>query len=225
MSSQPGPQDVVPTNGPAKYKFTLARLRRTQLRNWPPNDDMILREAEADLRQIWSFLSARQIWAPYPIRAYSLASAFYRDDKLLASYFLFPVEKPALQSQAVAQLVCKFVIEGESVTAKLVVDALGESELTEENIADIRLALGSAQAKSTTRAHNHYERGLRAFDSKRFNEAIKELDECLCANPDRLLILNDLPNDIKRTIQVCDPYDYMIRANLSEARKVLQSRR
>jgi ribosomal protein L12E/L44/L45/RPP1/RPP2 len=186
---------------------------------------MILREAEADLRQIWSFLSARQIWAPYPIRAYSLASAFYRDDKLLASYFLFPVEKPALQSQAVAQLVCKFVIEGESVTAKLVVDALGESELTEENIADIRLALGSAQAKSTTRAHNHYERGLRAFDSKRFNEAIKELDECLCANPDRLLILNDLPNDIKRTIQVCDPYDYMIRANLSEARKVLQSRR
>lgn len=38
-------------------------------------------------------------------------------------------------------------------------------------------------------------------------------------------ILNSLPDGIKRTIQVRDPYDHMIRANLSEARKVLQDRR
>jgi hypothetical protein len=49
MSTQPSPQDVVPTNGPATYKFTLARLRRTQLSNWPPHDDMILPDAEAFL--------------------------------------------------------------------------------------------------------------------------------------------------------------------------------
>jgi hypothetical protein len=39
------------------------------------------------------------------------------------------------------------------------------------------------------------------------------------------LILNGLPDGIKRTIHVHDPYDYMIRANLSEAMKVLQSGR
>ena len=187
MSTQPSPQDVVPTNGPAKYKFTLARLRRTQLSNWPPHDDMILPDAEAALRQFWHFLSERQVWAPYPIRAYSLASASYRDNKLLVRYFLFPVEKPAVQNQAVAQLVCKFVIEGESVTANLLIDALRESELTEENIADIRSALRAAPSKSTSRACNHYERGMSAFESRRFDEAIKALDECLCANPERLL--------------------------------------
>src|SRR5690349_6555619 len=112
MSTQPGPQDVVPINGPAKYKFTLATLRRTHLPNWPPDDDIILREAEANLREFWSFLSARQIWAPYPIRSYSLASASYWNNKLLARYFLFPVEKPAVQNQAIAQLVCNFGIDG-----------------------------------------------------------------------------------------------------------------
>jgi len=187
MSTQPGPQDVVPTNGPPKYKFTLATLHRTQLTNWPPREGIILREAEIDLKQFWDFLSSRQIWAPYPIRAYSLASASYRDDKLLASYFLFPVEKSTVQNQAVAQLVCKFGIDGEEVTAKLAVDALDESELTEENIADIRSVLGAAPSQSATKAYNHYERGMSAHDSKRFDEAIKALDECLCANPERLL--------------------------------------
>ncbi|HXQ32553.1 MAG TPA: hypothetical protein VN843_00890, partial [Anaerolineales bacterium] len=187
MSTKPGPQDVVPTNGPAKYKFTLATLRRTQLTNWPSREGIISREAEADLKQFWSFVSSRQIWAPYPIRSYALASAFYRDDKLFAGYFLFPVERPTAQNRAVAQLVCKFGMDGEEVTAKLAVDALDESELTEENKADIRSALRAAPSQSRTKAYNHYERGMRARDSKRFDEAIKALDECLCANPERLL--------------------------------------
>lgn len=186
MSTQPGPQDVVPTNGPAKFKFTLATLRRTQLSNWPTREDIILREAEEDLQQFWSFLSARQIWAPYPIRAYSLASASYQDDKLWAAYFLFPVEKPTVQSQAVAQLVCKFGVEGDEVTAKLMVDALDESELTEENIADIRSALGAASSKSAMKAPNHYERGMTAYGANRFDEAIQELDKFLCSRPERV---------------------------------------
>jgi hypothetical protein len=110
-NSKPAGTDVVPLKGPAKYSFTLETLRRTQLPNWPPRADMIMREAEEDLRQFWSFLSARQIWSPYPIRAFSLASASYRADELLARYFLFPVEKPAVQNQAVAQLVCKFGVD------------------------------------------------------------------------------------------------------------------
>jgi hypothetical protein len=38
-------------------------------------------------------------------------------------------------------------------------------------------------------------------------------------------ILNTLSAEIKRTIQVNDPYDHMIRSNLNEARKVLNGRR
>jgi len=185
----PGPQDVVPIKGPAKYSFTLATLRRTRLPNWPPRADMIVREAEEELRHFWSFLSARQIWSPYPIRAYSLASASYHGDKLLARYFLFPVERPTVQNQAVAQLVCEFGIDGDSVTANFLVDALAENELTNENIADIRSAVGPAPSTKMPRAITHYERGMTAFDSKQYDEAIRELDECLCANPERLLAM------------------------------------
>ncbi len=52
-----------------------------------------------------------------------------------------------------------------------------------------------------------------------------DLEEFIRALEHARKILNSLPDDIKRTIQVGDPYDYMIRSNLNEAHRVLEARR
>ena len=150
---------------------------------------MIIHAAEQEIRRYWSFLSARRIWSPYPIRSYCLAGASHRGNELLARYFLFPVERPTVQNQAVAQLVCKFIPNGESVTVDLLVDALRENELTSENVSDIRSALQGGSGANNVSAETLYERAMDAVDSGRYDDAIRELDKCLCFNPAPLLAM------------------------------------
>jgi hypothetical protein len=157
---------ILPVNGKPLYTFSLKNLHKITLTDWPPSDYKLLgwEEAQEEMNKHWDVLSNVNIWAPYPIQAYTIGSsqapmlinALSKREHQISSlvqqnlneyltieirYFLFPLKNSRHQSQAVAQLICETLPDANKGDVNAWVDALRENELQDENIKEIDLAL------------------------------------------------------------------------------------
>lgn len=158
--------DIRPVNGPARFSFLFSELSHISLPDWPPSGGSQFGwdNAVNEIKRHWPIISSKKIWSPYPILSYCIGAAegpvdisklseierivrqTLHDDKgddrkVHVRYFLFPLNNPDSQAQAVAQVICETIPGAPAGNIRAWVDALRENELSGENIADIKRAL------------------------------------------------------------------------------------
>ena len=166
MATNSSTEDIIPINGPKKYSFTLSTIKQLFQPDWI---DAVNEYAwEAGLREIerhQDLIRRRKIWSPWPILSYCIGEveAPIPEDrmsplerairqsvmesnkselkKVTVRFFLFPCLQPESQSQSVAQIICEVLVGADPVRVRMWVDALGEKELTEENVLDIKSSM------------------------------------------------------------------------------------
>jgi hypothetical protein len=143
------PLELQPLSGPARHRFRLADLHQTQLPDWPPaairsdaDRYQAWQEAERVAEQYQATIASASIWSPYPARSSCLGAAEAVGPCARVHFLLFPVPWPVTQNQAVAQAV--FEIDPSRGAVRGWVDALRESELTDDNRREIRASGGVA---------------------------------------------------------------------------------
>ena len=133
---------------PTKGQICLEQLRRVQLSELPevyrrknciPLEAWAWGVVEAERRD--AVIRKLPFQAPYPIRSYCLGLAWVREDVVKLLFWLFPCVNPETQDQAVAGLSIKGPLGGKANAGlQLTVDALAESELSPQNLREIREA-------------------------------------------------------------------------------------
>lgn len=141
--------ELQPLDGPSRHCFRLADLHQTRLPDWPPsairNDperNRLWQDAERVAEEHRAVIASAAIWSPYPARSSCLGAAETEGPRARVRFLLFPLPWPVTQSQAVAQAV--FEIDRARGEIRGWVDALRESELTDNNRREIRESGGAA---------------------------------------------------------------------------------
>ena len=159
------PSDIQPINGPARYPFKFANLKKANLIDWPPAGATKFgyKEALSEMNLHWEYLSKQTIWSPYPVFSYCAGMAEgpisneqlellspteriiidrrEKSDEVKVRYFLFPMADAQYQAQALAQVICETRIGAKADGIKAWVDALSEEELDEDNRRELKYAL------------------------------------------------------------------------------------
>ncbi len=90
---------------------------------------------------VWAVIRKLPFQVPYPIGSYCLGLAWVREDVVKLLFWLFPCVNPETQNQAVAGLSIKGDLGGKSSAGlHLTLDVLAESELSPQNLREIREA-------------------------------------------------------------------------------------
>ncbi len=143
------PVELYPLSGTPRHRFRLDDLHQSRLHDLPPaivrNDPQRQRaweEAEHAAEQHRRTIASATIMSPYPARSTCLGAAEADETTVRLHFLLFPGVWPVSQNQAVAQAIFEIDRTGGAIHGW--VDALRDSELTDDNRREIRESGGEA---------------------------------------------------------------------------------
>ena len=146
-SVAPAALELQPLATPARHRFRLQDLHRTQLSDWPPavirhdaERNRVWQEAARVAEEYRAMIDDATILSPYPARATCLGGGEVDGPIVRLRYLLFPSVWPVSENQAVAEAV--FEVDRTHAGIRGWVDALRASELSEDNRREIHQSGG-----------------------------------------------------------------------------------
>lgn len=124
-----------PSNANELFDFSINNIHAVELEDWPDNEIKRVSNWEtavAEFNKHISFISELKIGSPYPINSFSVGAAEIRGEKFHVRLFLFPMNKPSYQYEAVGQIICEFPMDANTSDIDVWTDFLDTKEINEE---------------------------------------------------------------------------------------------